>query len=222
MDLNRTYKITCISASNIVGAKAHSASTRTCLLIKDMIRQIVKIKTDVEIIRLIDYDLVPCQMCGKCINNLACVNDEGFNQIHAKMAASDAIFFVCPHYAPIPSKVMILLEKLEEMVFLRTTDNPDYRFTLFNKPIGIIVHGGQTEEALPYYKAYLLDLIANAMSSIQMRIIGAGNDWEKGVVFGIRNITKPHGSIFVNIEHDWKLIEGRITPLVENVMNTLK
>ena len=222
MDLNRTYKITCISASNIVGAKANSASTRTCLLIKDKIQHIAKVKTDIEIIRLIDYGLVPCQMCGKCFNDLACVNDEGFNQIHAKMAASDAIFLVCPHYAPIPSKVMVLLEKLEEMVFLRTTNNPDYRFTLFNKPIGIIVHGGQTEEALPYYKEYLLELIANAMSSIQMRVIGAGDNWKKGVAFGIQNITKPQGTIFVSIEHDWKLIEDRITPLVENVLNTLE
>jgi len=222
MDLNRTNKITCISASNIVGAKDHSASTRTCLLIKDTIQQFAKVKTDVEIIRLIDYDLVPCQMCGKCINDLACVNDEGFNQIHAKMKASDAIFIVCPHYAPIPSKVMILLEKLEEMVFLKTTDNPIYKFTLNDKPIGIIVHGGQTEDALPYYKAYLLELIANALSSLQMRVIGAGNGWEKGVAFGIQNITKPQGSIFVNIEHDWKLIQGRITPLVKNVLNFLE
>lgn len=210
-------KIVCLSASNINPARQHSASTHTCELIRNLLAE-RNPSIEVEIVPLIDYGMKPCRMCGECLPTLQCSQDEAFNQVHAKLQSADAVFLVCPHYAPIPSKVMILLEKLEEMAYLKYCQDNTYRTPLHGKPIGIIAHGGQTEAALPDYKTALLDPLANAFSSVQMRVIGAGEQWPNGVAFGIKSLTMPSDSIFVTIEHDWQVILQRIQPLVENVI----
>jgi multimeric flavodoxin WrbA len=210
-------KIVCLSASNIHPARRHSASTRTCELIRDQLAE-TDASIEVEIVPLIDYPLIPCRMCGECLSTLHCSQDEAFNQVHARLQAADAVFLACPHYAPIPSKVMILLEKLEEMAYLKYCQDNTYHTPLYGKPIGIIAHGGQTEEVLPYYKTALLDPLANAFASVQMRVIGAGEKWPNGVTFGIRSLELPPDSVFVTIQHDWTAIRQRIQPLVENVI----
>jgi len=210
-------KIVCLSASNISPGRQHSASTHTCELIRDQLTELQP-SNEVEILPLIDYALKPCQMCGECLPTLRCSQDEAFNRVHDKLQSADAVFLVCPHYAPIPSKVMILLEKLEEMAYLKYCQDNTSLTPLHGKPIGIIAHGGQTEEALPYYKTALLDPLANAFTSIQMRVIGAGTQWPNGVTFGIQSLILPPSSIFVTIEHDWQAIHQRIQPLVENVI----
>jgi multimeric flavodoxin WrbA len=210
-------KIVCLSASNISPGRQHSASTHTCELIRDQLTELQP-SIEVEILPLIDYALKPCQMCGECLPTLRCSQDEAFNRVHDRLQSADAVFLVCPHYAPIPSKVMILLEKLEEMAYLKYCQDNTSLTPLHGKPIGIIAHGGQTEEALPYYKTTLLDPLANAFTSIQMRVIGAGTQWPNGVTFGIQSLILPPSSIFVTIEHDWQAIRQRIQPMVENVI----
>jgi multimeric flavodoxin WrbA len=210
-------KIVCISASNIRPAREHSASTHACELIRDQLAEFGTSIT-VEIVPLIDYAMKPCRMCGECLPMLRCTQDEAFNQVHSRLQAADAVFLVCPHYAPLPSKVMIMLEKLEEMAYLKYCQDNTCHTPLYGKPIGIIAHGGQTEEALPYYKTALLDPLANAFASVQMRVIGAGEQWPNGVAFGIQSLSQTPGSIFVTIEHDWHAIRQRIQPLVGNVI----
>lgn len=210
-------KVVCVSASNIRPARQHSASTHACELIREALAE-YDASIAVEILPLIDYAMKPCRMCGECIPTLRCTQDEAFNQVHSQLQTADAIFLVCPHYAPIPSKVMILLEKLEEMAYLKYCLDSTYHATMYGKPIGIIAHGGQTEEALLYYKTALLDPLAGAFTSVQMRVIGAGAQWPNGVAFGIQSLTQTPGSIFVTIEHDWQAIRQRIQPLVENVI----
>jgi NAD(P)H-dependent FMN reductase len=210
-------KVVCLSASNIKPARQHSASTHTCELIRNLLVEIQP-SIEVEIVPLIDYAMKPCRMCGECLPTLRCSQDEDFNQVHDRLQSAEAVFLVCPHYAPIPSKVMILLEKLEEMAYLKYCQDNTSVTPLHGKPIGIIAHGGQTEEALPYYKNALLDPLANAFASVQMRVIGAGEQWPNGVTFGIKSLTMPTDSIFVTIEHDWQVIRQRIQPLVENVI----
>ena len=210
-------KVVCLSASNISPARQHSASTHTCELIRNLLAEIQP-SIEVEIVPLIDYAMKPCRMCGECLPTLRCSQDEDFNQVHDRLQSAEAVFLVCPHYAPIPSKVMILLEKLEEMAYLKYCQDNTSLTPLHGKPIGIIAHGGQTEEALPYYKTALLDPLANAFASVQMRVIGAGAQWPNGVTFGIQSLTQPPGSIFVAIEHDWQAIRQRIQPMVENVI----
>lgn len=213
-------KVVCLSASNIEINRAHSASTHTC----ELVREILMKKRDdlqVEIVALLDFEMKPCRMCGKCFETGRCARDEAFNQVMDKMASADALFLVCPHYAPFPSKVMILLEKLEEIVFLNSCANPDFHYAWYKKPMGIIAHGGQAESALPYYKDALLTPLASSFRAVQADVIGAGADWPDGAVFGIQSIDLPKDSIFVNIQHDWDVIRQRITPLVLNVAEAI-
>jgi multimeric flavodoxin WrbA len=215
-------KIACVSASNIEVARKNSASTRVCELIREIIT--VHAKTaDVEIIALVNYKLKPCRMCGKCLNTGKCTHDEAFNQVYAKLLEADGIYIVCPHYAPIPSKMMILLEKFEEMAFLQSTNPPERKFGLAHKSVGVIAHGGQkqSEEALGYYKTALLDPLSNALGSVGMKVIGVDEKWPNGVTFGIKSIDKPEDSIFVTIDHDWADIRERIGPLVYKVLDNI-
>lgn len=211
-------KITCISASNVEPAREHSASTRACELIRELVQSADGPQAQVDILPLLDYEMKPCRMCGKCLEAGECVRDAAFNQIYAHLRDADGVFVVCPHYAPLPSKLMILLEKLQEICYLNGCQDQAYRTVVFRKPLGLVAHGGQTAEALPYYKKALLDPLAMAFASVQMRVIGAGEQWPTGVTFGITQLSLPPGSIFVTIEHDWDNIRTRLAPLVHNVL----
>src|SRR5690606_28356816 len=95
-------KFTCISAANIERARHNSASTRTCEMIAGILHDELGDRAEVEIVRLLDYEPVPCRMCGGCFKTLRCAHDPAFNQLFEKLLASDAVFIVSPHYAPIP------------------------------------------------------------------------------------------------------------------------
>ena len=216
-------KVLCISASNIEVARQHSASTHACMLVEEILGEESLPLLEVEILPLIDYELVPCRMCGKCLETGECVRDDAFNRVFGKMQEAQAVFLVVPHYAPIPSKVMILLEKMEEIAYLSWCQDQAYRFPLADKPVGLIAHGGQPGgQALSYYKTALLDPLAGAFSSVGMQAVGAGEAWPNGVTFGIRSLVKPPGSIFVDIDHDWVEVRSRIRPLVKNMAEKLR
>jgi hypothetical protein len=211
-------KYTCISASNIEPARANSASTHTCELIRDLLAEQDR-DAQVTIMPLIDYELHPCRMCGQCFTGGFCTRDEAFNAVYRAMIAADAVFLVCPHYAPLPSKVMILMGKLEEIAFLNYCADQNCRLPLYQKPVGIVAHGGRIEDAgaLAYYQTALLEPLAMDLASVQMRVIGAGEESPKGVVFGIKTIAMRPDSIFVDITQDWEAICLRLAPLVANV-----
>ena len=209
-------KVVCLSASNIEMNRTHSASTRACEMVGEILTAENKAAA-IEIVPLLDYEMNSCRMCGNCFKTGRCARDEAFNQVMDKMAGADALFLVCPHYAPFPSKVMILLEKLEEIGFLKSCADPEFRYPWAQKPMGIIAHGGQPETALPYYKNALLAPLASAFRAVQANVVEASKDSPDGVVFGIRSLDLPKGSIFVHIEHDWDIIRERIRPLVLNV-----
>lgn len=212
-------KILCLSASNVEPARDRSASTRTC----EMIRELVQTESDaqVDILRLVDYEMNPCRMCGKCSELGKCVRDEAFNKIYARLTEVDAVFVVCPHYAPLPSKLMMLLEKLEEICYLNWCQDQQYKTIVFQKPIGLVAHGGQPTKAASYYKTALLDPLALAFSSIQMKVVGSDEQSPNGVVFGVKKISLVPDSIFVEIEHDWNDIRSRLIPLVKNVLDQI-
>lgn len=213
-----SLQVTCVSASNVQNARQQSASTRTCELVAEILRSQPGADVQVEIVRLLDYELTPCRMCGDCFINSECERDPDFNRVFAHLKAADAIFLVCPHYAPLPSKLVMLLEKMEEIAYLNSCANPDYRFPLHGKPLGLIAHGGQGEAAVPYYRQALLEPLANAFSSLQARVIPSDAENPLGAAFGIQSISGQTDSIFVKIEHDWDIVRRRITPLVMNVL----
>lgn len=211
-------KITCISAANIEVARDRSASVRACELVRDLVLA-EHPQADVEIVPLIDYEMKSCRMCGQCQESQRCARDAAFNQVFEKLIAADAVFVVFPHYAPLPSKLMILFEKMEEIAFLSWCADDRYRFPLSNKPAGVIGHGGQqaTDEVLAYYQRALVEPVAQALGSLSMKVVGVGKECPNGVAFGIRSIQKPADSIFVEIQHDWEDVRQRITPLVKHV-----
>jgi hypothetical protein len=215
-------KYTCISAANIEPARANSASTHACALIGGLLAELDK-DAQVTILPLIDYELRPCRMCGQCLPGGFCTRDEAFNAVYRAMIAADAVFLICPHYAPLPSKVMVLMEKLEEIAFLNYCADPNCRLPLYHKPVGIVAHGGRIEDAaaLAYYQTALLDPLAMDLESVQMRVVGAGEGSPKGVVFGIKTIAMRPGSIFVDITQDWQVVSLRLAPLVANVVASL-
>jgi len=214
--MNDHMKVLCLSASNIEPARQQSASTRTCEMIRDLIES--ESNARIEILHLLDYEMTPCRMCGECIKAGQCVCDDSFNEIYQRLAEADVVFLVCPHYAPLPSKVMMILEKLEEICYLNWCQNHNYKTAVCEKPIGLVAHGGQPTMASSYYKTSLLDPLALAFSSLQMKVVSAGEQSPNGVVFGIKNLQIAPDSIFVEIEHDWEDIRSRLTPLVKNVL----
>lgn len=211
-------KVTCLSAANIQPARNHSASVRTCELVRDLFLEQVP-SAQVEIVALIDYRLKPCQMCGKCLKSQRCTRDRDFNRVFETMIAADALFVIVPHYAPLPSKLMILFEKLEEIAYLNWCADNRYRFPLAEKPVGVIGHGGQptNAEVVAYYQRMLVEPVASTLRAVSMQVVGADEKSPHGAAFGIQSLTQRSDSIFVEITHDWPDVRRRIAPLVRQV-----
>jgi multimeric flavodoxin WrbA len=112
-------------------------------MIEDYVKREHGNNIEVETVRFTDYDFKPCIMCGGCAREGKCLYDEAFNILFSKMAAADGIILVCPHYATIPSKLMMVLEKLEEMTFISYCLKKE-SYALSGKPVAVIGHGGMT------------------------------------------------------------------------------
>ena len=213
-------KVLCISASNIKHAGDKSTSLITCQIIEKIIKTRLK-RNDIQadFIRLLEAKLKPCSGCGKCFKTFKCSANDAFNTIYCQIEDSDAIFIVSPHYAPIPAKLSMLLEKMEQISFLHWFHDNSYQPTVYKKPVGIIAHGGGSEEwTMRSYKAMVLDTIENALQTIMMDVVGVDDKWPKGVVFPVQEVQKNENDIFPVQLCDWVDIENRLTPLVEKVI----
>jgi hypothetical protein len=204
----------------MVNAKKESISLAACLLIERIIKtRLAGNDMQMENIRLVDTTLSPCTGCGKCFKMNKCWNDDCFNNIYSRIAQSDALFIVSPHYAPIPAKLCMLLEKMEQISFLNHLHDANHYPIIHNIPVGIIAHGsGSTEAALRSYKEMVLDTIANALQTVTMDVVGLNEDWPTGVAFPVKEIFRDEGEIFPLQLYDWADIEDRLTPLVLKVV----
>jgi len=212
--------ITCISASNVKSMKDSSASTKACTIVRDIINENSNEEVKVNVIPLVEYDFKPCTMCAECCEKGKCINDESFNEIYSMLQQSDGIFLVVPHYAPIPSKLMMIMEKLQEFCFIGYCKDNNSHFSLRNKPVAIIGHGGQQtgEPVLKYYKKAILDLVANSLAGVSMKIIGVNDEWPNGVTFGLKDMVMSEGNVLPSMVHDWDNIRKVIEPLVNNLL----
>jgi multimeric flavodoxin WrbA len=212
--------VVCISASNMRHAGDNSTSLKVCRLIEKIVHDETLGNTKIDIIRLVNYELKPCIGCGKCFKKDECVNDDKFNRIYFTLLKADALFFVAAHYAPIPSKLSMLLEKIEQLAFLRRFNNEEYRSPLYRKPVGIVGHGGGVGEMHSLYRVPVIDSIWNALSyPVEMNIIGVNDEQPRGITFPVKEVKKHRESIFPVQEYDWNDIETRLIPLVHNVVN---
>jgi len=138
-------KIVCVSASNVRHAGEASTSLRVCRLLGDLIHRHDS-GAAVETVRLVDYDLKPCVGCGKCFRVGRCAEDEAFNEVYSRLVGADGLFVVSAHYAPIPARLSMLLEKVEQLAFLPRFHDAERRSPLYRKPVGIVGHGGGIED----------------------------------------------------------------------------
>ena len=210
--------IVCISASNIRHARTTSTSTKVCQLIVEILASAASPGFTSDVIPLVDYELTPCHGCGGCYTTAACRHDAVFNALYARVIQADALFVVAAHYAPIPAKLCMLLEKMEQLAFLPRFHDEGRHSPLYHKPVGIIGHSGNTEAFLAGYKGPVLDTIANALSwPLDIQIVGVDEQWPNGIIFPVKEVRKSPDSIFPIQEYDWDDIRRRIAPLVYNV-----
>lgn len=207
-------KIICISASNILKSKDQSISLKIC----EIITKILEEKSIIsQIIDLREYNLSPCIGCGKCFESRRCSLDNSFNDIYEEIVSSDGIFFVSPHYAPIPAKLSMLLEKMEQITFLHWWKDNTYKSEVSGLPAGIISHGGGAEWALKSYKAMVNDTIANAIDTIQCKLVPYSKEWNTGISLPVENVQEEN-SIFPIQSYDWIKIEKHVRDYVEIFM----
>jgi multimeric flavodoxin WrbA len=174
--------------------------------------------TEVQILGLLQYDVRPCRGCGKCFHVGRCPDDEGFNEIYAAMEAADGIVIVTPHYAMAPAKLVILLEKIQEKGYLLWLGKQPDRFALPHKPVAIVGHGGSTSDFEQLYRRNLLDSIGHALGVMGLTIVGAGEDWNNGVIFGLKATEQTDDPLQQAMIHEWDEVKQIVTPLIQNLM----
>lgn len=207
-------KILCISASNILHSKENSISYVICSKIFEIVSE--KGMT-CEIVDLRNYRLCPCIGCGKCFEKKRCFYDVDFNTIYEKAIGSDVIFFVAPHYAPIPAKLSMILEKMEEITFLHWWKDGKYKSEVYGIPVGIISHGGASDWALKSYKAMVNDTIANALDTIQCKIVPYNLEWNTGISLPVQSVLE-EDHIFPIQKYDWDLITHELKEYIDLVL----
>lgn len=208
-------KIICISASNMQHSGIDSVSMTICRKIGDMLRAE---GVSSEIIDLRRYSLSPCTGCGGCFETKRCGHDADFNKIYERLVDADGVFFVSPHYAPVPAKLCMLLEKMEEITFLHWWKDNAYRSELYGKPAGIVSHGGGADWALKSYKAMVNDTIANALDTIQFKTVACGGDWSTGISLPVAAV-RDNGGIFPVQSYEWQAVEEKLVEYMSAFLN---
>lgn len=203
--------IACISASNVLHSGEQSTSLKVCRKIAEILADR---RNNAEIIELRNFSLSPCIGCGKCYENNRCQRDQGFNQIYDKLLQADGVVFVSAHYAPIPAKLCILLEKAEEICFLHWWRDSTYQGELFGLPVAIVSHGGGSVGALESYRAMVNDTIANALNTIQCKVVPFNAAWKTGISLPVLRVEKGEG-IFPMQEYDWTGIEAALEEYIQ-------
>ncbi len=200
----------CISASNMVHSGEDSVSMAICRKIEDILHIA---GADTETVDLRRYDLSPCTGCGGCHGTRRCENDPDFNRLYEKLVDADGAVFVSPHYAPIPAKLCMLLEKMEEITFLHWWRDSAYRSEVYGKPAGIISHGGGSDWALKSYKAMVNDTIANALDTIQFKTVAYNGEWDTGISLPVAKVSVD--GFFPAQSYDWEHIERKLSEYVK-------
>jgi multimeric flavodoxin WrbA len=171
-----------------------------------------------EIVDLRTYKLQPCNGCGKCFETHRCIFDAAFNSIYEKVIHSNLVFIVSPHYAPIPAKLSMLLEKMEQITFLHWAYDSSYKSEVYGIPTGIISHGGGSDWALSSYKAMVNDTIANALDTIQLKLIPYSKEWNTGISVPVAKVINNREDIFPKQEYEWDKIKDKITKYVSRIV----
>jgi len=136
-----------------------------------------------EIIELQKHSLNPCVACSKCKSSKRCAIDDNFNHIYEIIITCDALFIVCPHYAPIPAKLCMLMEKMGQIVSMHSSKDKSYKGETYGLVTAIITHGATAvnEAAQKRKKRILNDPIAVGLHDTQLKIIPFDDEWDTGI-----------------------------------------
>lgn len=211
----KKMKAVCISASNVFKSGQNSTSYHLCEIISGVLSER---EISCDIIDLREKSLSPCIGCGQCFESKRCRLDMAFNQIYEKLMQADYVFFVSPHYAPIPAKLCMLLEKMEQITFLHWWKDNSYQSEVYHIPTGIISHGGGSDWALQSYKAMVNDTIANALDTIQMKVVPYDDKWNTGISLPVKNVIQ-ETDIFPVQEYDWDFINSLLREYIEVILH---
>lgn len=219
-------RIACVSASNTRLGEDKSTSINVCNKIKEIILNETKEEDFIDIIPLKDYDIKPCILCGACSKKGQCIYDEDFNKLLRILEKAQGIFLVVPHYSPIPAKLIMIFEKINEITYAGWLNDPEYQSPFYNKSIGIIGHGGMVEskDNLKYYHDHLVTPVAQTLKALSFNVIKLNDNYPNGVTFGLSDescLKKVENKVFPDIAQDWTMIEKRIKPLVLNVIQSI-
>lgn len=207
-----------LSASNMIGtASEKSTSYKICEIAKNEIQRRCK-NTTHTILELKSLEIFPCVGCGKCWSSHRCVQKDDFNRIYAEIVASDLLIIVSPHYAPIPAKLAALLEKMEQITFLHWGKDNSYKSEVYGKPTGVISHGGGASWALKSYRRMVNDTIANALDTIQLKIVPQNEEWDTGISIPLKDAAFTDDTIFPIQEYDWNSVTSAISAYIDKIV----
>lgn len=99
------------------------------------------------IIQLSDLEIQCCRACESCGEPpYQCIIEDDFSSILDKMKDADGLLIASPRYGPLgacPSKMQALLERLINVNWVPTENNPDFSFPLEGKPCGLLAVSGE-------------------------------------------------------------------------------
>lgn len=208
----------CILASNRMDEQGKSISYYICKMIFAILN---KKGISCEMINLRNYALSPCIGCGGCHEGVRCRKDKEFNQIYEQLSLADYVFFVSPQSIPIPAKLCMLFEKMEQLILLQENVNYIGQSELRGKLAGIITYGKGDIWAPEDCKIMVNDTISNILGALGLKIVPYNSKWNTGISLTVRNIPTGNETFLVK-EHDWKMMEEAVRRYVEVIVQTSK
>ena len=176
-------RILCISASNRINATETNSYQKCKAVLDEVYKHISDIES--EVIELQNSSINPCVGCSGCTASKRCVIKDDFNQIYEKIITCDVLFIVSPHYAIIPAKLCMLLEKMGQVVSIRSSKDKSYRGETYGIKTAVITHGATAvnEAARKSKKRILNDPIAVALHDPQLKqfLIPFNDEWDTGI-----------------------------------------
>lgn len=157
-----------ISASNVIRTKENSQSYTAA---KDILSLCSNAGIKSELIDLRNYSITGCTMCEGCISQWECSQNDDFNKIYGLFSQHNEFVIVLPHYAGIPSKVIAIVEKLQEFSYLQYCTQHNDINSFKDKSICIIAHGGLTEDYEKIYTENIIIPMSNILKGIGFNVI---------------------------------------------------
>lgn len=199
-----------LSASNVKKTKKKSQSLVIAMALKDTLKEY---DISAEVIDLRKYELTPCIMCEKCVKSGKCVRGDDYNKLAKKIIKHRNIIIVCPHYAGIPSKIMMLLEKMQEVCYLKACTKQKDAYPLKGAYAAVIAHGGMIENYDALYTANIITPLGNALKAVAYDYIN--DTTEEPLCIGVKQYfeKRERQSVCFLKENDMKKIRNVVKEL---------